>query len=129
MFTETTLKKFSIDEENNSIGKVEVNIDILKNEKFYYPFIRENTNQEIIRYGNRDYQEFEQFIITSLNDYYTRLMKSSGIEYNNMLKIYERLYEMWQDLYNFKLSKNIEEINKIYDVFSYELYLLGFTNI
>lgn len=128
MFTDTTLKKFVVDENNISIGKLEVNNDILKNANFIRPFVRKKDTKEITKIGNRDYQKTEQYIIDSLNDYYNRLMNATESERNYMLETYTRLYGMWQELRNFKISKNLAEIEKIYDLFSYELYVLGYIN-
>lgn len=128
MFTDTSFKRFVVDENNISVGKIEVNNDLLKSENFIRPFIRENMASEITKVGNRDYAKIDQYIITSLNDYYNRLMSSNESERNNMLNTYNRLYGMWQELHNFKISKNLTEIDKMYDLFSYELYVLGYIN-
>ena len=126
MFTDASLKKFIVDENNTSIGKVEVNRDLLCTKNFIRPFIRTNDIKEITKVGNRNYVLLDQYIIKSLNDYYNKLINVSPTERTKMLEIYRRLYEMWQNLRNFKISKNLPEIDKTYDLFSYELYLLGY---
>lgn len=128
MFTDSSLKKYMIDENNHSIGNVEVNLEILQKENFIRPFIRENRRMQVTKIGNRDYASLDQYIISSLNDYYNRLMIAQNTEKNTMLNTYQRLYTMWQELHNFKISKNFEEIDKMYDLFSYELYILGYQN-
>lgn len=128
MFTDTSFKKFVVDENNASVGNIEVNNDLLKQENFIRPFNRENNAVEVTKFGNRDIEKMEQYIITSLNDYYNRLMSATEIDRNKMLNTYTRLYGMWQELHNFKISKNLVEIDKMYDLFSYELYILGYSN-
>ena len=128
MFTDTTYKKFVVDENNISVGKIEVNNDLIKQANFIRPFKRESSILEVTKVGDRDYKKTEQYIIDSLNDYYNRLMSSTDIEKNNMLNTYNRLYGMWRELHNFKISKNLAEIEKMYNLFSYELYILGYIN-
>lgn len=128
MFTDTSFKKYTVDENNISVGKVEVNKDLLKNEDFVRPFIRDNEAIEVTKVGNRDYEKLDQYIITSLNNYYNRLMNAPESERDNMLNTYRHLYSMWQELHNFKISKNLTEIDRMYDLFSYELYVLGYLN-
>lgn len=128
MFTDTSFHKFSIDEENKQIGKIEVNEELIKNNHFIRPFIRKNEKRTITKYGNRNYEELDQYIIACLNEYYNRLLAAPIEERNKMLAIYNRLYGMWQELHNYKISKNLEEMDKMYDIFSYELYLLGYIN-
>ncbi len=128
MDTNVSLKKFTIDENNKFVGNIEVNTEILHSKNFIRPFIRDNIGKEIIKFGNRDYNAAEQYIITSLNDYYNRLNSATGSEKIKMLNTYRRLYGMWRELYNYKKSQNLVEIDKMYDLFSYELYILGYIN-
>lgn len=115
-----------ITENNASIGKVEVNKDLLALKNFIRPFIRNNEIKEITKVGNRNYLALDQYIIKSLNDYYKRLEEVGETEKKKMLEVYNHLYELWQNLRNFKISQNLPEIDKTYDLFSYELYLLGY---
>lgn len=128
MFTDASLKKYTVDENSVLIGKIEANADILQAEDFVEPFIRDKMAVEITKLGNRDYQKLDQYIITSLNDYYNRMMSAEEIEKKKMISVYRHLYDMWQDLHNFKITKNLEELDKMYDLFSYELYVLGYSN-
>lgn len=128
MFTDVSFEKYTIDENNNMVGKIEVNSDIIKNEQFIRPFIREEEAREVTKLGNRNYALVDEYIITSLNQYYNRLMNATETDRNGMLKTYQHLYNMWQELHNFKVSKNLKEIDKMYDLFSYELYVLGYIN-
>lgn len=128
MFSDTSFKKYSVDENNTSVGKIEANLGILTGNDFIRPFLRKNEVVEITKIGNRDYEKAEQYIVTSLNNYYNRLINASAEERTNMVKTYRHLYSMWQELHNFKVSKNLTEIENMYDLFSYELYLLGYIN-
>lgn len=128
MFTDASFKKYEVDENNILVGKVEVNSDLLKEKDFIRPFIRKVEATEITKLGNRDYQKLDQYIVTSLNNYYNRLMSANEEERKVMLNVYRRLYGMWRELHNFKISKNLTEIDKMYDLFSYELYVLGYIN-
>lgn len=128
MFTDMSFKKYTVDENNVSVGRVEVNKELLDNEDFVRPFIRENEATEVTKVGNRDYEALDQYIITSLNNYYDRLMSAPDSERDGMLNTYRHLYSMWQELHNFKISKNLPEIDRMYDLFSYELYVLGYLN-
>ena len=73
MFTDTSFKKYAIDENNQSVGKVEVNLNIIQSEDFIRPFVRSSDSKEITKFGNRDYNLLDQYIISSLNNYYNRL--------------------------------------------------------
>ncbi len=127
MFVDEAFKKYKIAEGDQSIGTLEVNQDVLLNSSFLQPFIREKEYKRITKIGNRNYEELNKYIIASLNDYYNRLMNATKSEYNRMLNTYNRLYEMWKDLHNFKEANNLVEMDKTYDLFSYELYVLGYT--
>ena len=128
MVTDTIFKQFSISENNTSIGKIQVNQELVKSEDFIRPFIRDVEAKEVLKIGNRDYNALDNYIIASLKDYYNRLMKASVEERDSMLNVYHHLYNMWQDLHNCKLSRNFKEMDKMYDLFSYELYVLGYIN-
>lgn len=127
MFEDETFKKYKIDENNSSVGEIAVNEELIHNSKFYYPFVRDNLRKEIIKVGNRDYEALNKYIIASMNDYYNRLMNATDADQDLLLNNYNRLYSMWRELYNYKKSGNLIEMDKIYDLFSYELYVLGYT--
>lgn len=129
MFSDTAFKKFHIFEKEKTIGKLEVNDNLLSSNHFIRPFIRETESKMVIKIGNRDYNQLNQYIINSMKDYYNRLMNStSNSEKSMMLKTYNHLYEMWNDLHNYKRTNNLTEMDKTYDLFSYELYVLGYTD-
>ncbi len=127
MFTDTSFKKYTISEKEKLVGKLEINNELLISSKFLFPFVRENTSKMVIKIGDRNYEKLNNYIITSMKDYYNRLMNSeSNSERKMMLTTYNHLYDMWKELYNLKKSNNIVEMDKAYDLFSYELYVLGY---
>ena len=128
MFEDATFKNYKIEENNTTIGVLGVNEELIKNGPFYKPFVREKMDKQITKIGIRNYDALNNHIITSMNDYYNRLMSASGTERKNMLNIYNRMYGMWKELHNYKKSNNLVEMDKTYDLFSYELYVLGYTN-
>ncbi len=127
MFVDAAFKKYKIDENDVSVGVLEVNQEILNANDFIQPFIREQDYKMIIKIGNRNYEVLNKYIINSLNDYYNRLLNASKSDRNMMSKTYEHLYEMWTELHNHKKNSNLVEMDKTYDLFSYELYVLGYT--
>ncbi len=128
MFVDEAFKKYKIAENDASVGTLEVNHNLLANSVFIRPFIREKNYKMITKIGNRDYEVLNKYIISSLNNYYIRLQKATKSEYKRMFNTYNRLYDMWKDLHNFKKENNLVEMDKTYDLFSYELYVLGYTN-
>ena len=128
MFVDAAFKKYKIDENDKSIGVIEANANLLKTNTFLKPLIRESRYKRIIKIGNRNYEVLNSYIIHSMNDYYNRLMVSSKSERPMMYNTYNRLYEMWKDLHSFKKENNLVEMDRTYDLFSYELYVLGYTN-
>ncbi len=126
MFKDTYFPKFKVLENNTTIGELEVNQDFIKQNTFYQPIIREKETKEVLKVGTRDNEVIQKFIIASMNDYYNRLLNSNGNERNIMLTNYNRLYDLWKELFNYKRTNNITEINKTYDMFTYGLYLIGY---
>lgn len=126
MFKDTYFPKFKVLENNTTIGELEVNQDFIKQNTFYQPMIREKETKEVLKVGTRDNEVIQKFIIASMNDYYNRLLNSNGNERNIMLTNYNRLYDLWKELFNYKRTNNITEINKTYDMFTYGLYLIGY---
>ncbi len=126
MFKDTYFPKFKVLENNTTIGELEVNQDFIKQNTFYQPMMREKETKEVLKVGTRDNEVIQKFIIASMNDYYNRLLNSNGNERNIMLTNYNRLYDLWKELFNYKRTNNITEINKTYDMFTYGLYLIGY---
>lgn len=129
MFIDTTLKKFTISEQDKLIGRMEINEPLIASSLFFHPFIRESGIKTVTKIGDRDYIKLNEYIITSMKDYYNRLMSTSSVsEKNMMLVTYNHLYEMWTELYEYRKTGNLKEMDKTYDLFSYELYVLGYTD-
>ena len=127
MFADTTFKKFTIAEKDKLVGKLEINDNLVSKHQFIRPFIRELNSKMITKIGNRDYEKLNNYIINCMKDYYSRLTNNTSIsEQQMMLSTYKHLYEMWTDLHNYKRTNNIVEMDKTYDLFSYELYVLGY---
>lgn len=125
MFEGATYKSFLIDLDNKSVGKIDVNLDLLNN-KFGFPFERSKTSLILEKVGNRDYAKLDNFIIKTINMYYNKMMEVNGSEKDLMLNNYNNLYSIWRDLHNYKTDKNLTEIDATYDAMLFELYLLGF---
>ncbi len=126
MFKDTYFPKLKVEENNTTIGVLEVNQDFVKQNTFYQPMVREKETKEVLKVGTRDNEIIQKFIIFSMNDYYNRLMNSNGNERTTMLTNYTRLYELWKELFNYKRTNNITEIDKTFDTFTYGLYLIGY---
>ena len=128
MFADTTFKKFTIAEKDKLVGRLEINDNLIANNKFVRPFIRDIESKMITKVGNRNYEKLNTYIINSMNDYYNRLTNNSSVsEQQMMLSTYRHLYEMWRDLHTYKKNNNLVEMDKTYDLFSYELYVLGYS--
>ncbi len=128
MFMDISFKKYKIDENNSTIGEFEVNMELMKHTEFARPFIRDNNRRVITKIGNRNYEELNNYIINCMKNYYNRLVNAAATDYDMMLKTYNRLYDMWKELHMHKNNNNLVEMDKMYDLFSYELYVLGYTN-
>ena len=127
MFADTTFKKFTIAEKDKLVGKLEINNELVASNKFIRPFIREVGSKMVTKIGNRNYEKLNAYIINCMKDYYSRLTNNTSIsEQQMMLSTYKHLYDMWTDLHNYKRTNNIVEMDKTYDLFSYELYVLGY---
>ncbi len=129
MFIDEAFKKYSISEKDKIIGNLEVNNELVSTSKFIRPFIREKGIKMITKIGERNYEQLNNYIINCMKDYYERLMNSTSTSERNMMNsTYKHLYDMWKDLHNYKKSNNLVEMDKTYDLFSYELYVLGYAN-
>ena len=129
MFIDTTLKKFTISEYDVLIGRLEINENLIRSSSFIRPFIRDTEIKTVTKIGDRDYNKINQHIIDSMKDYYERLMSTSSVsEKSMMLGTYKHLYQMWIELSNYKKTNNLVELDKAYDLFFYELYVLGYTD-
>ncbi len=129
MFTEDTFSKFKISTKEAVVGDLTVNNDLLKQYDFYHPFTRINYFKEVTKYGTRDALAIEQYIVNCLNDYYVKLVNNTNIEERNkMLDKYVHLYGMWRELYTYKNAQDLISMNNMYDMFLYELYIIGYVS-
>lgn len=127
MFTDDTFLKFKISTKESLIGNLTVNSNLLKDYDFYHPFVRLTNSREVTKYGNRDVQRVEEYIIKCLNDYYAKLVATTDLEERpKMLDKYTHLYGMWRELYTYKSAGDLVSMNKMYDLFLYEFYIMGY---
>ena len=118
--------KYEIEINNQRRGTLAVS-HFLEDPSFYkIPF--EKTDQKtIIKIGQGDYNDFDSFIILSLNDYYKKLNEPNDLKVKeDMLAHYTQLYTLWQKICQQKESNQINELEKSYHKISYGLYLLGY---
>ncbi len=127
MYDDTMYKTYRITEEGKELGTIKANINILNND-FLKPFIREYSPKYIIKIGTKDYETINTYIINSMKDYYQKLLNANPNELDNMNKNYQHLYKMWEELHTYKKNKDFVNMDKTYDMISYELYLLGYMN-
>ena len=128
MFVDAAFKKYKIDENDTSIGVIEANLELLRKADFIRPCIRENGYKTITKIGNRNYEKLNAYIVSCMKDYYNRLLNANKSNKDRINNTYNRLYEMWVELHEYKKENNLVEMDKVYDLFSYELYVLGYTN-
>lgn len=127
MFTDEKFLKYNLSTKEKFMGKLEVNMDLIINNRHYFPFMR-NNKIEVSKYGTRNEQVIEKYIISCLNDYYQKLVAMTDLaERQKMQDKYTHLYGMWRELYTYKNNNDLVNINNMYDVMMYELYTMGYT--
>ena len=72
MFNEATLKKLLLSDSGKVIGIVSYNPEINFKEEYRRPFIR-NGKVIVDSIGRVNYNMLDTFIVTSLNDYYSKI--------------------------------------------------------
>jgi len=118
--------KYNIDENNNYFGKLFVSKFLKAKESYKIPF-QKTAKKTLVKIGNGDYNDFVSFVISALNDYYTKLSTPSDLDTKEkMLENYTRLHKLWVDLCKAKDVNDVVQINELYDKLSYGLYLLGY---
>ena len=128
MISNSQSRKYKLEENNVNLGTLIVS-KFIKNPSFYKMPFTKNKKQTLIKIGNGDYSDFDNFIITSLNDYYTKLSSPSDLETKEkMLSDYTILYSLWSSICQKKEENNIVELNNLYNIISYGLYLLGYSD-
>ncbi len=127
MFTDEKFLKYNLSTKEKAMGKLDVNMDLIRGNKHYFPFLRDKKIVEITKFGTRNEQVIERYIINCLNDYYQKLVSTLDlVERQKMQDKYTHLYGMWRELYNYKNARDIVNINNMYEIFRYELYTMGY---
>ena len=118
--------KYKIDNNGKFLGKLKVSKFIKEISKYKIPFA--DTKKLVVeKIGVGDYDNFDAFIITSLNDYYKKLSSPSDVESKEkMLETYSNLYSLWENICNMKNTDDYNELNSLYNKISYGLYILGY---
>lgn len=126
MFAKCDFKTLELNDNSNYLGIVKVNESLLKRADLNQPINRDKNPKLLIKVGKRDYAKCDEFIITSLNDYYNRMSSATQKDREMMLLNYNRLYESWTNLNQAKSNQDFSNLDEQYDSLSYQLYLLGY---
>ena len=106
-------------------GSIHVNTDFDFKKPTIRPFDRTKKGT-VLSIGRVNYGLLDNFIITSLNDYYQKAMTCKEAELKDkMLKEYNDLYLLWYTINQAKQQQN-PNLNSYYDDLVYRLYLLGY---
>ena len=123
----TGMKQLQFLDKGQIIGKV------YYNEKFPFakekarPFVR-NKKMVIKSDGRVNYALLDQFVISSLTDYYQKISNIKDAEERaKQINEYQRLYYLWQKVMQAKQTNDIN-LNSYYDDIVYQLYLRGYRN-
>ena len=120
--------KYNIDNDGKFIGKLKVSKFIKSINKYKLPF-SDTKKLEVIKIGIGDYDDFDNFIISSLTDYYKKLSSPSDVESKeDMLETYSNLYSLWEQICKEKAQNNYDELSDLYNKISYGLYILGYSD-
>ena len=120
--------KYDLDSNDKKFGTLIVSKFLKETRRYKMPF-EDTPKKELIKIGNGDYDNVDNFIIESLNDYYKKLSSPSDVDSKEeMLENYTKLYQLWTSICNKKEEKNVVELNELYGKISYGLYLLGYTD-
>lgn len=118
--------KYDLDNDGKKIGTLILSKFIKETSRYKIPF-EDTPKKTLIKIGNGTYENFDNFIISSLNDYYSKLSNPSDLETKeDMLEEYSKLYELWSSICDKKNENNVIELNELYGKISYGLYLLGY---
>ena len=120
--------KYDLDSNDKKLGTLIISKFLKETSRYKMPF-EDTPKKELIKIGNGDYDNVDNFIIESLNDYYKKLSSPSDVaSKEEMLENYTKLYQLWTSICSKKEEKNIVELNELYGKISYGLYLLGYTD-
>lgn len=127
MFSKCDFRILKLNDDNNYLGIVRFNENLLNQGEFRKPFFRDTNMKLILKVGKRNYNLSDQFIISALNDYYKRMNEAGNkTEQETMLANYNRLYNSWTLLNQAKSNHQYKMMEDSYDEISYQLYLLGY---
>ncbi len=126
MFSKCDFKVLELNDNSIYIGIVKLNDSLLKKANIMQPIIRDTSFKQIKKVDKKNYATYDEFIITSLNDYYNRMSSASQKDREMMLINYNRLYESWTKLNQAKSTQDFKDLDEQYDSLSYQLYLLGY---
>lgn len=127
MFSKCDFRTLKLNDNNNYLGLVRYNENLLNKESFIKPFLRDLNSKLISKVGKRNYNLSDQFIVGALNDYYQRMNQATNkMEQETMLANYNRLYNSWTILNQAKTNHQYKMMEDSYDEISYQLYLLGY---
>ena len=116
--------KYNINDGGNLLGQIVVSDFIKSTQKYKVPFIK-ISKQILVKVGTGDYDDFDSFIVSSLNDYYNKITKDT-INREENIENYTKLYSLWSKICECKENDNAVKLNELYNKISYGLYLLGY---
>lgn len=126
MFRNATKKEMQWIDNGKPLGLVRINTSWQK-EKTTRPFKR-NGKREILSIGRVNYALLDQFIMSSMNDYYSKLSNIKNEKERNLKVVeYNELYQLWYLVNQAKQTRDIR-LNSYYDDLVYRLYVLGYRN-
>lgn len=125
MIADSQSIKYELSGENlKGIFKVSKFVKSLSDYKFPFNYVDEKT---LIKIGSGDYNDFDSFIISSLNDYYNSLSLPTDLDTKeNMLEEYKKLYLVWSQICDAKQNDDIVKLKELYQIISYGLLQLGY---
>lgn len=121
--------EYKLDSNGKDLGTMLVSKNIKDTSVYKYPFMSPNKKLEVVKIGSGNYNDFDSFIIASLNDYFNKLSNPSDLETKEgMLDKYTKLYNLWSIICEKKETNDVASLQKYYDKISYGLYQLGYND-
>lgn len=118
--------KYDINYGENEKGNLLVSSFINKGKEYKLPFLS-MPKLNLVKIGNGNHANFDEFIIESLNDYYSKLSGPGDLgTKEKMLEDYKKLYSLWLQICECKEKNDVLRINKLYNMISYGLFLIGY---
>lgn len=109
------------------IGKIYYNANFPFAKEKARPFVR-NKAMVIKSDGRVNYALLDQFVISSLTDYYQKISSiKNADERTTQINEYQKLYYLWQKVMQAKQTNDVN-LNSYYDDIVYQLYLRGYRN-